>query len=82
MRIIHCSEMSTNKGKSLRRGSKTLSMYKTYPSILFPIAVVNLRDLCSGLDLFVAIGPAGRHFSHLFSAQFTSMNRVSPCDRI
>ena len=66
MRIIHCSDMPTNKGKSLRRGScvaggpngescKTLSIYKTYPSILFPIAVVNLRDICSGLNLFVAI---------------------------
>ena len=66
----------------MEKALKTLSIYKTYPSILFPIAVVNLRDICSGLNFFVAIGPAGRHFSHLFSVQFTSMNRVSPRDRI
>ena len=66
----------------MEKALKTLSIYMTYTSILFPIAVVNLRDICSGLNLFVAIFPAGRHFSHLFSVQFTSMNRVSPCDRI
>ena len=67
----------------MEKAVKTLSIYKRYPSILFPIAVVNLRDICSGLNLFVAIGPTGRHFSHhLFSVQFTSMNRVSPRDRI
>ena len=46
----------------MEKAVKTLSIYKTYPSILFPIAVVNLRDICSGLNLFFAIGPAGRHF--------------------
>ena len=66
----------------MEKAVKTLSIHKTYPSILSTIAVVNLRDICSGLNLFVTIGPAGRHFSHLFSVQFTSMNRVSPCDRI
>ena len=67
----------------MERAVKTLySIYKMYPSILFPIAIVNLRNICSELNLFVAIGPAGRHFSHLFSVQFTSMNPVSPCDRI
>ena len=66
----------------MEKAVKTLSVYKTYPSTLFPIAVVNLRDICNGLNLFVTIGPAGRHFSHLFSVQVISMNRVSPCDRI
>ena len=66
----------------MEKAVKTLSIYKTYPSVLFPIAVVNLCDICSGLDLIVAIGPAGRHFSHLFSVQFTLMNRLSPSDRI
>ena len=28
----------------MEKAVKTLSIYKTYPSILFPIAVVNLRD--------------------------------------
>ena len=55
----------------MEKALKALSIYKMCPSILFP---VNLRDICSGLNLFVAIGPAGRHFSHLFSVQFTSMN--------
>ena len=49
----------------MEKAVKTLSVYKTYPSKLSPIAVVNLRDICSGLNLFVAIGPAGRHFSSL-----------------
>ena len=66
----------------MEKAVKTFSIYKTYPSILFPLAVVNLRDICSGLNLFVAIGLAGKHFSHLFSVQFTSMNPVPPCDRI
>ena len=64
----------------MEKAVKTLSIHKI--SILSTIAVVNLRDICSGLNLFVTIGPAGRHLSHLFSVQFTSMNRVSPCDRI
>ena len=58
----------------MEKAVKTLSIYKTYPSILFPTAVVNLRDICSELNVFIAIGPAGRHLSHLFSVQFTSMN--------
>ena len=66
----------------MEKALKTLSIYKTCPSILFPIAVVNLRDICSGLNLFVDIGPASRHFSHLFSVPFTSLNPVSPCYRI
>ena len=61
----------------MEKAAKTLSIHKTYPSIPFPIAVVNLRNICSGLNMFVAIGPAGRHLSHLFSVQFTLMNRVS-----
>ena len=69
-------------GDQMDKAVKTHSIHKTYPSIFFPIAVVNPRDICSGLNLFVAIGPAGRHLSHPFSVQFTSMNRVSPCDRI